>query len=812
MWVAIIIAVIALLMVAFMPKPNIENARAAKLGDFNVPRAKHGDPAPLIWGRYRQRSPICLWIGALRAVPITKKVSTGLFSSKRVTTGYQYYLGIDLLLCLGPGSSANPPVHLRRIWAGKHLIWTGDASTVTGININLPELFGGKEERGGMVGTIRYYPGTNNLPQNAWLQSVLDPDVPAYNGMVRAVFEDFYFGTSTSIEMPSFELEYQPTSLDEDTAIMPNGADLNPMQLCYDALTTRWGRFGNNPNVIDTDSWVACAQTLYDEGMGMSLAVQSAITGGDMLEEVMRQADGLLYQDPSTGKIVAKLIRQDYDVEDLMVLDESIVRDISNFSKTTWENTFNQCRVQFKDRATEYEDSVALAQDFANINFQNRVKSTDISAPGCMDADVANMLAARQLSFLSIPLYKCELICNRKASVLRPGDVFVLSWGPFNITRMVMRISKIDYGTLENGEVKITCVQDRYASSAPLFGAPEGSGWVPPTMDPAAVTTRDIFAAPYFLGQLGEAPSAFNSLGRMYVLAEAPGNASMDFDAMYSTATGFGDGGRVVLEDAPYCGSGTLTAAYSNTAGGTSYHDTVGFTVAGVSAAERALLVNNTTLTAARDGSSLLKINDEWLIYIGFVDHGDGTVTFPNVYRAVMDSTRGNHAMGDRVWFVSAKDGLIEQLVANTGNHYIRLIDQSPDARLPLASAPSVTVAMSNRMARPLPPDYLTLNGSRAPSAATGATSISVQWRRRSRLFNELHVYDDSDVTPESNVRTRVRWRVGTGSYTTVNTTGDSTNLNVTGLTGTLEVIVDSEDTDNGLFSLTTETLTMTLN
>lgn len=811
MWVAIIIAVIALLMVAFMPKPNIENARAAKLGDFNVPRAKHGDPCPLVWGRYRQRSPICLWIGALRAVPITKKISDGLFSSKRITTGHKYYLGIDLLLCLGPGGSANPPVRLRRIWAGKNVIWTGSIDTVTAININLPELFGGEEERGGMVGTIRYYPGENNMPQNAWLQEVLDPDVPSYNGMARCVFEDFYFGTSTSIEMPSFELEYQPTTLDPVTSIMPNGADLNPMQLCYDALITKWGRFGNNPNVIDLPSWQACAQTLYDEQMGMSMAVQSAITGGDMLEEVMRQADGLLYQDTATGKIVSKLIRQDYDVGDLMVLDESVVRDVTNFSKTTWENTFNQCRVQFKDRATDYEDSVALAQDFANINFQQRVKSTDISAPGCMDADVANAMAARQLSFLSIPLYKCELVCNRKASVLRPGDVFIFRWGPFGITQMIMRISKIDYGTLANGEVKITCVQDRYASSAPVFGSPEQTGWVPPTMNPSVITVRDVFPAPHFLGSMGEPVSEFTTRGRMYAVAEAPGSASMNFDAQYSSDTAFGDGGALVLSDSPYSGGGVLTNAYNSTAGGTSYHDTVGFTVAGVSASERALLVNNTTLEAARDGSSLLKIGEEWLIYVGFVDHNDGTVSFPNVYRAVMDSARGSHPVGTRVWFVSGHDGQLVEPVSNSTTHYVRLLDQAPDARLPLSSAPSISVLMDNRMARPLPPDYLTLNGSRAPSAVTGATSVSVAWRRRSRTDTQLRVYNDADGITEDNVRTRVRWRVGAGAYNVVNETGTTTNLNVTGLTGTLEVIIDSEHTITGLFSLTTETLTMTI-
>ncbi|WBF76936.1 hypothetical protein PSV3_00234 [Septimatrevirus PSV33] len=61
MWIAIVFVVAFLLMAALMPKPNVENARAAKLGDFQFPRSKYGDPMPLVWGTVRQKSPITAW-------------------------------------------------------------------------------------------------------------------------------------------------------------------------------------------------------------------------------------------------------------------------------------------------------------------------------------------------------------------------------------------------------------------------------------------------------------------------------------------------------------------------------------------------------------------------------------------------------------------------------------------------------------------------------------------------------------------------------------------------------------------------------
>ncbi|WBF76743.1 hypothetical protein PSV3_00041 [Septimatrevirus PSV31] len=74
-----------------------------------------------------------------------------------------------------------------------------------------------------------------------------------------------------------------------------------------------------------------------------------------------------------------------------------------------------------------------------------------------------------------------------------------------------------------------------------------------------------------------------------------------------------------------------------------------------------------------------------------------------------------------------------------------------------------------------------------------------------------MRVYSDTANTREAGTETRVRWRVGGGSYTTLTTSGSSADLNVTGLYGTLEVIVDSFITSNSKYSTYSDSLTMTL-
>lgn len=806
MWYLVVFIVALLLVAALTPKPNIENARAAKLGDFQFPRSKHGDPMPLVWGTVRQKSPITAWYGDFRPVAITQKVKTGLFSSKRVTVGYKNYMGIDCILCLGPG------VKLRKVWADTYEIWSGNISSGD-VSINLPNLFGGEKEGGGLQGTMTFYDGRFDPPQDSYLVSKIGPNVPAYNGFARAVFKAFYIGTSTTPKAFSFELSRLTSGLHAAYSLMPNGYDVNPMEIIYDAFTQKWGRFGNLPSELDLTSFVACAQTLYNEGLGMSLIVQSAITGKDVLEEVMRVADGVLYQDPATSKIVAKLIRQDYTIGNLPIFDESSISTLKNFQKTTWENTFNQCRVTFKDRSNNYDDSVAITQDFANINFQNRVKSAEINVPGCAVASVASVLASRQLSLLNVPLYKCDIVVNRKARNLRPGSVFVLNWKPFDISNMVMRVTKIDFGELTSNEIKISCVQDRFSSSTVTFAPPEGSGWEPTNTAAQNVVTRLLFTPPAFLSSndSNETTATFDSAGRLYCAAVAPGNASISYDGMFSLDN-FATDPTLALNDASYNGGGLLLNAYASTVAATDRYDTSStFVVTGVAQSAIEKLMQYTTLDQARDGSAFLIVNNELFVYVGFVDNGNGQVTFPKLYRGVLDTVPGNHAANDRVWFISSADCLIPNLLSVGTTGYVKLLDQTTSATLPIGSATAFSSAVTNRAGLPLPPQYLTLAGSRTPAPQTGATSIAVAWRNRSRADTALRVYGDTTDNRESGTQTRIRWRVGAGGYTTVTTTGNSTTLNVTGLVGTLEVIVDSQIISNSKYSTYSESLTMTL-
>jgi hypothetical protein len=265
------------------------------------------------------------------------------------------------------------------------------------------------------------------------------------------------------------------------------------------------------------------------------------------------------------------------------------------------------------------------------------------------------------------------------------------------------------------------------------------------------------------------------------------------------------------INDGAYNGGGVLLNAYGSSVASVSRHDTSStLVVTGMSAGAIAGLSNYTTLDKARDGSALLMIGSELFVYVGYVDNGGGQVTFNDVYRSVLDTAPASHAAGDRVWVIRSSDGLIQGLMPTGTTGYVKLLDNTTSSSLNISSSTTFSATVTNRAGLPLPPQYLTLNGSRTPPASS-ANSVSVSWRNRSREDTTLRVYDDAVSTREPGTSTVVRWRVGAGAYSEEITTLDTESLNVAGDSGLLEVIIFSRITSSGKESLVSDTLTMTL-
>ncbi len=169
-WVNLLVyAILFVITDLLKPKPDIEDAKPAGLGDLRLPTATEGRPIPLIWGTVRIESPNVVWYGDLVEEPIKQKVQYSIFKSTTVIQGFRYYVGIQQALCMGPVDE------LRRVWISDDLVIDATAAPITHgdtFTVNEPNLFGGEESgQGGVVGTLEFFSGTNNQSPSLYLST-----------------------------------------------------------------------------------------------------------------------------------------------------------------------------------------------------------------------------------------------------------------------------------------------------------------------------------------------------------------------------------------------------------------------------------------------------------------------------------------------------------------------------------------------------------------------------------------------------------------------------------------------------------------
>lgn len=732
------------------PKPKLENAKPQGLGDFNFPTATEGRVVPIIWGKVLLKGPNVVWYGGFGAGAVTQKVKTGLFSSKEVIVSYNYYIGMQFGLCRGPGVRFNKAlVKDRWVTGGGEL--TGGTTGVYGIN--QPNLFGGPDFGGGIIDpNSRFYSGELSQAANAYLTGLTGKEI-RYNGISYFVFESGYIGKSANIEAWSFEINRLPDGLGLASyypgSEAVNNYDCNPMNVMYEILTDEiWG-LGISPSQIDVDSFREAAVTLASEGNGFSMILDSEREASEVINEIVRQIDGLMYFDLTLGKWTVVLARQDYVLGDLMVLNEDNIIELIDFTRMTWKETTNQVRVKFMDRDASYKETYAMAQDMANVQLQGGITSVELNFPGVKNAALANKIAWRELAVMAFPIAKANLKVNRTAFSLTPGQTFKLSWIRLGITEVVFRVADIDYGTLSEGEISIYAVQDIFSAGTGVFGDPPGTGWIAPTTEAVAPSTSDtlVFEAP---GQLVAADPSNDTLNpRIWVGARDPGGGTMGFQLFTKIGVSRPLSGAFE-EDADvyaFLLAGSLETAI----------DEYG-TSAVRPANDYLIRVNeddpDTLSGIDGDGnetsvSSLLKIIMIDEEFIGYEDMtlSSGVYQLENVYRGLFNSAPAKHAVNARVWFIGQTGGNLSTRTIPANYDEIDVQLRSADRFGTMDETDSNTVSLptlTDTWREPLPPRDPKLNGSYAPASS----SFDVDYSTETGLSGEDGKGMSVEVTP----------------------------------------------------------------
>lgn len=656
-------------------------------------------------------------------------------SSKAQTVGYKYYLGMHAIMCHGPVDK------VTRFSVDGKVAWSG-TSTGGAVSVNAPQLFGGDEREGGVSGTIDIEMGTTTQGRNAYLQSQLGSSIPAFRRVLGLVFRQCYLGNNPYLKRWAIRatriLVRQDGIAQWYSAKADVGGDMNPAHIIREVLTDPdWG-MGYPEADVDNASFTAAADTLYSEGMGMSILWDKQQQLSDFLAIVLRHVDGSLYTDRATGKFVLKLARGGYDIPSLLLLDESVVERVTDFKRSTVAELTNQVSVVYWDKSTGKNNSVTV-QDIALAASQGATVGTTSQYPGFTNGTIATKAAARDLKALSTPLASATLYVTRKAASLNIGDVFRFAWAEYGISQVVFRVTNIELGELTSNLIKLSVVEDVFALSSAIYSPPPPSEWTNPIGAPVPVPFRLLTEVPYYLiaRTLGDSGAQALPQTASYMMVGGTNPGGSAYSAQVYVDEGAGYQQQAV---ANFCPTAVISAAYGQ--------------------ADTALAI-----TGGLD-LDLVQVGDVAAIGVGAISTSEMvqvvsiTDTLLTVKRGMLDTVPAPIASNTRVIFLGSGDN---PSVVELPNEYalgesvsVRMLTTTGQGTLALGSGATDTLAINataGRQWRPYPPGLFRVNGMAYPASIPGNQNITVSWAHRDRLQQTAQTLVDqnaSNIGPEA--------------------------------------------------------------
>jgi hypothetical protein len=796
-FVALIIFIVILVLSELLrPKPEFEDARPGGIGDFTFPTATEGRVVPLLFGQNRFDGPNVIWYGDIAQRPITEKVKTGLWSSTSFIKGYEYDIGVQFGFCRGDN------VELHEITIDNQAMNITPLTADGRVDIDESTLFD-KQGGGGIRATCDFYQGSRTQLVNEYLnvtgrQKITPVEVghtatcPRYTNVSHLVVRQLtglaptagdtgaYFGNSTSIKAWRFEIARFPSLFPSQIGAQNKiGKNCNPINILFEILTnTEWG-LSFSISDIDLVSFQAASDTMIAESNGMSIVLDRPQDTLRFMAEVERQIDGLTFVDQNTGKWVMKLARADYVVGNLPLFDRS-KGTWSDYTKGSWRDTTNQIQVKFRKREDEYKESYVIAQDMGNVISQGfgtvatgRVITSVASYPGVKDAALAANIAWRDLRTLAYPLARAVFKMDREFWALTPVDVFRWTAPELDIAivDLPMRVTTVDYGTLQKNVITVHAVQDVFGFVSASFGSPPPTKWGNPFIEalPFIAAEQIAIEAPRAILVREPSYSGDPAITKVFCSARRRGGESQwkviqRHAAFPSAPTGsYADAGDSIA----FMLIGDLSA---DIASGTAI-PTAAITLKSSPDSQANILAAFQAATIADMGvdlANLVLVGTEFMLVTSTAANAT-EIDLESVYRGVLDSAQENHLEDDPVFLIHVGGTLAGTLFSNRDNIEIKLIPETRDDAVTEIEATTIALTTDKRSIRPYPPSAPTFNAlgvAYGPASLEGQGStldnfrLDIGWLRRrfdnlDEITQLLADQTDIDVSTEYEVELR---------------------------------------------------------
>lgn len=351
-----------------------------------------------------------------------------------------------------------------------------------------------------------------------------------------------------------------------------------------------------------------------------------------------------------------------------------------------------------------------------------------INAWGCQ----CSVRALSDLRMATSALKRFKLVLDRRGRDLTPGQPFRIRSLKRGIGEIVVRVGRYEDGTLVDGRINVTVLQDVFGLPMTSFVGVPPAGWAPPDREPRAITARRLFEVPYreLAGAIDPANLGLLGVTESYLAAVAQAPTSMSMSYTLTDRVG-SSGSFVERGTGDWCPTGLLVSTLPLGPGPSvvtlSSHSRLEDVVVGMAA-----------------------LIDDEIVRVDAVNYTTATLTLA---RGCADTLPAQHAAGSRIWFYDGYEASDDTSYTQGVTVQAQLLTNTSSGQLSPGLAGTDSLTFVGRQGRPYPPGNLKANGQiLGDSAISGELTLTWSWRDRLQQADQLIDHTIGSIGPEAGV------------------------------------------------------------
>jgi hypothetical protein len=503
------------------------------------------------------------------------------------------------------------------------------------------------------------------------------------------------------------------------------------------------------------------------------------------IKSVLGHIDCILRYE-SDGKFRPKLIRNDYYVDALPLIDENDLLEKPVFERKHWIDTLNEVKVQYSllDRDASVIDlrqatAEPVGVDLGNKGVQGRVVTKTIQFALFTTNKNATWAGRNAIQKASYPFAGLELKANRDSFQLQPGDCFKFSYADNGISNLIARVVNVSEDGLESEDITISAVEDFYsvANTITEYSSPADATVELPNYTIVYFTYQKVMETPFDLAE---------DTTIIEVMPVACATSALDNGFEFNISNDGGASYTMVDDMDNLASCGVLVDVYPDDT--LTIDNEYGFVVDFIYGANQ---IADCSFSQALSGAQNIALLGDEIVFFQTISRVSGTqYRIGTVIRGRMDTVKQSHAENTVFYFLgSFSDSVTDPgLVAGTSRDF-KLIPFNDLFYGRVDSATNINLTITGRALTPYMPVNLTANDEVLSPLYTA--DIVLEWSPRKRglgagtgipgtiLPTGLHEgYFEVEIwVSDSLVRTTTAIDADTWTYTEAMNTSDNGSL-----------------------------------